>query len=551
MHEEITTTWSLRSKFAAIVFCLFILSLLLSAGNLYLLSKLRGNVASMRVLSAGRARCYEQLYLAGRIASAAESERPALAASLLASMKAVDQRPVILLRGDPSRGVPANDDPRVLREAEERSAEWQREVRPLLERILSEPPATARTLLPALEKSMASFAMSVQEGEQLFQQVLDERVSRMWSLQFGFVLATLIVMTPVFLISRTITRRIARLSNTARRVAAGEFDRTVPIEGSDEVAELGVSFNTMTARLRNIIETETEGRRHVEELLEAVRETAASLTSATAEILAGTNQQASGAQEQAAAVTETVSTVDEVLQTSEQAAQRAKAVAEVSQQSVEYSKTGRSAVDQAIGSMGSVKEQVEFIAESILGLAEQAQAIGEIISAVNDIAEQTNLLALNAAIEASRAGEHGRGFSVVAAEVKALADQAKKATGKVREILGQIQKATNGAVMATEQGTKSVNETIKVVNQSGDAIRTLAEAITQASQAAIQIAALAGQQVTGMSQIHQAMRDVNQVTTQSLSATHQTERAAEDLNRLGGKLKQLLDQDTQRRDAGR
>ncbi len=105
--------------------------------------------------------------------------------------------------------------------------------------------------------------------------------------------------------------------------------------------------------------------------------------------------------------------------------------------------------------MGTVREQTGSIAESILTLAEQAQAIGEIIATVNDIAEQTNVLSLNAAIEASRAGEQGKGFSVVAGEVKALADQSKKATAQVRQILGEIQKATNAAVMVTEQGRRA------------------------------------------------------------------------------------------------
>src|SRR5436309_9556961 len=108
-----------------------------------------------------------------------------------------------------------------------------------------------------------------------------------------------------------------------------------------------------------------------------------------------------------------------------------------------------------------VKEKVEATAENILTLAEQAQAIGNIIAAVNDIAEQTNLLALNAAIEASRAGEHGKGFTVVAGEVKALADQSKKATGQVRQILGEIQKATNTAVLSTEAVTKGVAAAMK------------------------------------------------------------------------------------------
>lgn len=264
------------------------------------------------------------------------------------------------------------------------------------------------------------------------------------------------------------------------------------------------------------------------------------ISSATAEILAGTTQQASGAQEQAAAISETATTVDEVLQTSDQAAQRAKVVAESSQRSAESGKAGRKAVEDSIAVMGMVKEQTESIAESILALAEQSQAIGEIIATVNDIAERTNLLALNAAIEASRAGEQGKGFAVVASEIKALADQSKKATSQVRQILGEIQKATNSAVMITEEGTKSVAAATRTANQAGETIKALADTIAESAQAAAQISASAGQQATGMTQIQQAMKNINQVTNQNVASAKQAERAAQDLNELGLKLKQLL-----------
>jgi PAS domain S-box-containing protein len=275
-------------------------------------------------------------------------------------------------------------------------------------------------------------------------------------------------------------------------------------------------------------------------LLAAVTETAQNVASAAAEILAGSTQQASGAQQQAAAVSETVATVDQVAQTSEQAAQRARAVAESSQRTVEVSRAGRKAVDEAVAVMGTVNEQVEAVAENILALAEQAQQIGEIIATVNEIAEQTNLLALNAAIEAARAGEHGRGFSVVAAEIKALAEQSKKATGQVRQILGDIQKATYGAVMAAEDGTKSVAGAIRVVNQAGETIRTLTDTIGESAQSAVQISASAGQQAAGMGQIHEAMKNINQVTSQNVASVRQAERAAQDLNALGTTLKALV-----------
>jgi len=216
------------------------------------------------------------------------------------------------------------------------------------------------------------------------------------------------------------------------------------------------------------------------------------------------------------------------------------AVAQSSQKSLDISKAGRRAVDDTVQVMGTVKQQVESIAENILALAEQAQAIGEIIASVTDIAEQTNLLALNAAIEASRAGEHGRGFSVVASEVKALAEQSRRSTLQVRQILGDIQKATNSAVIVTEEGTKSVNQAIRVVNDAGETIRVLSDAVSEAAQVAGQIAASSAQQATGVAQIHQAMKDIKQVTQQTLASTRQAEQAAQGLNLLAGTLRSLV-----------
>jgi methyl-accepting chemotaxis protein len=360
---------------------------------------------------------------------------------------------------------------------------------------------------------------------------------------WGTALAGLLVLAAGAFITRSITKPIDAMLKGVSEIGAGNLSYRLDATAKDELGQLAASFNQMTESLSTTMvsaDTEKQARMKIEVLLAAIAEAGNGLVSATSEILAATTQQAAGAQEQAAAVAQTVTTVDEVVQTSEQSAARARTVSELSQKSLEFSRSGRKIVDDSVLVMESVRDQVESSAESILALAEQAQAIGEIIATVNDIAEQTNLLALNAAIEASRAGEQGKGFGVVAAEVKVLADQSKKATAQVRRILGEIQRATNGAVMATEDGTKSVNSAMKVIVQAGDTIKLLAEMIHEASQAASQISASASQQATGMAQIHQAMRNISQVTNQNLGSTRQTEQAAKDLSRLGEGLKDRL-----------
>jgi len=540
MPKEIPWTRRLSTKLGGITLALLGVSLLLVVGNLYSLASIRGDAAAVSYAGRARMRGYQMLYLANRLVEETGEARNNLLAEMRDAMKLTEERFTKLREGDAELGIPPAADPRVLKEIREREELWRTRIKPPLERVIGlTSREEARGPLVALGEQMAEYVRAVDEGISVQEKVAEEKIDRFQLLQYAFVAFVLVVLGLVFWVARGVARRTGALAATAERISGGELALSAPVEGADELAALGEAFNAMTASLRRLLETE-KGRAKLERLVEAVAETVNALAAGTAEILAGTTQQAAGAQEQASAVQETVATVDEVTQTADQGAQRAKAVSESSQRSVEVSKSGRKAVEDTVAGMNTVKEQVEGIAEGILALAEQAQQIGEIIATVNDIAEQTNLLALNAGIEAARAGEHGKGFSVVAAEVKTLADQAKKATAQVRQILGDIQKATNAAVLATEEGTKSVGAAMKLVSQAGDTIRTLSDTIAESAQAAGQIAASAGQQAAGMAQIHQATRSIDQATSQNVASTRQQERAAQDLNALGVKLKELL-----------
>lgn len=271
-----------------------------------------------------------------------------------------------------------------------------------------------------------------------------------------------------------------------------------------------------------------------------LQETSNVLATSAAEILSTTTEQATGATESLAAVTQTAATVDEVVQTAEQSTDRARGVASSAQRAADIGRQGREAINTTIAGISDVRERVGAMQERMVELTEQAQAIGEIIATVSDLAEQTNLLALNAAIEAARAGEQGRGFAVVAGEVKNLAEQSKAGTVRVRQILEQVQRAATAAVAVTEEGNRKVNDVATQVSEAGETIRQLAEAIAGASQAAAQIAASAGQQSTGMSQIKQAIGSIQQAAQQNLAATRQAEGAAQELNRVGSRLIDLV-----------
>ncbi|MGH9855697.1 MAG: methyl-accepting chemotaxis protein, partial [Blastocatellia bacterium] len=325
---------------------------------------------------------------------------------------------------------------------------------------------------------------------------------------------------------RRMVQSLQEMAEVAKHIAAGDLTVSVKPQSSEDL--LGTAFANMLDNLRDTTRQITEG--------------ANVLGSSASEIVAAAAQVASGAAETATAISETTTTVEEVKQTAQVASQKAKYVSESAHKSLQVSQVGRKSVEETINGMNRIREQMEGIAETITQLSEQGQTIGEITGTVNDLADQATLLAVNAAIEAAKAGEHGVGFSVVAQEIRSLADQSKQATAQVRTILGEIQKATSAAVLATEQGSKAVEAGVKQSNEAAESIRILAESMVESAQAATQIAASSQQQSVGMDQVALAMENIKQAATQNVASTKQTETSAQDLHELGQKLKRLVGQ---------
>ncbi|MDW9414496.1 HAMP domain-containing protein [Sinorhizobium meliloti] len=513
-------------------------SALLVGSSFIALERVRADLAATSSLGKERL-AYQMIYTASHLERAEGPARAAATDELRRLMARNERLLASLANSEEGIGLAAANDPAALTQLEQARQQWLDEVRPGLESVMASAPLS-RGPLDELDPEIRAFAARLDGLISRIEQAGVTRLQRSQLLQFGFSALALLLLLHVLRVVRRLARRTRALAVLAEKVSAGDLAQKASVEGSDELAVLGDSFNAMTARLAGMIDNERGSRERLEKLLATISETAQHLSSSAAEILAGTTQQVEGMREQSSAVAQTVTSVDEVLQTSEQAAQRAQHVAASYDNAVKISNEGRRALDDTVQVMNAVSARTETIAADILSLAENSLEIGEIVSVVAEIADQTNLLALNAAIEASRAGEHGRGFNVVASEIRTLADQSKSATTRVRRILMEIQKSTNSAVIGAEDGSKSVSRALETVSEAGETIRQLEAIVADSARSVAQIAASAGQQRAGMKQIHEAMHYIEQTSSQNLSAIRQAEEAAKDLNELGSRLKEML-----------
>jgi methyl-accepting chemotaxis protein len=382
------------------------------------------------------------------------------------------------------------------------------------------------------------------------------------------IAACVIVILLIIYFTRIIAFPIRKLSAIAERIASGDLTgKVIETNRKDEIGIMVKSFDLMnksvldmtrlsekiadgdlTVKITPRSEKDSLGKalatmaKNFKKQINDIREGINVLSSSTSEIMASVSQLASGSAETATSVNETTSTIEEIKQTAEVSNQKATEVADSAQKISLISQDGKKSVQETIEGMNKIKKQMESIAGIVVRLSDQSQSIGEIASSVNDLAEQSNLLAVNAAIEAAKAGEQGKGFVVVAQEIKNLAERSKESTIQIRNILSDIQKAISSAVMATEQGGKVIDEGLELSSTSSEVITTLATSVEQASQANLQIAASSQQQVVGMDQVTSAMESIKEASLQTAASTKQAESSVTDLHKLGEKLQDILKQ---------
>ncbi|MFI4855646.1 MAG: methyl-accepting chemotaxis protein [Phycisphaerales bacterium JB065] len=330
------------------------------------------------------------------------------------------------------------------------------------------------------------------------------------------------------LIAKRITRPIDNMICTLQDLAEGEGDLTAQVEANtrDELFSLATGFNAFIRKIHDLI---FEVRCAAEE----VAGSAQSINTSTQDVSEATHEQSTKAVQIAAAVEEMSASVTDVAKQSSQAAEQAES-------SDEEAVRGSEIVTQTIDGMRAIADVVKASADSIEGLGRRSEQIGEIISVINDIADQTNLLALNAAIEAARAGEHGRGFAVVADEVRKLADRTTKATEEISSSIREIQTETQAAVEQMCSGTQRVEEGVDLASNAGLALNSIRQSAQTVASAIQSIAAASEEQSAAGSEIASAVETMSQSATRAAESTGQTSVAVAELADRAAHLSQLV-----------
>jgi methyl-accepting chemotaxis protein len=315
------------------------------------------------------------------------------------------------------------------------------------------------------------------------------------------------------------------VKDIARTVANGDLSVSVSVDPRDNGSIL-YAMRTMVESLRDLVSQTVN--------------ISMNIASASSQLHATSDQIATGAEEVAAQTSTVATASEEMASTSAEIASNCTNAAESSRRTSESASTGAAVVQETIVGMGKIAERVKQTAATIDALGTRSEQIGEIIGTIEDIADQTNLLALNAAIEAARAGEQGRGFAVVADEVRALAERTTKATKEIGSMIKAIQSETGEAVRSMEEGVSEVEKGAVSSEKSGESLREILDRINEVTMQINQIATAAEQQTATTSEITSNIHQVTEVVHQSARGAEETSAAAAQLAEQSQQLQNLV-----------
>jgi methyl-accepting chemotaxis protein len=340
------------------------------------------------------------------------------------------------------------------------------------------------------------------------------------------VIAALLTVLLAWLLTRSIVTPLNRALQVAQTIAGGNLTTVIEIDGKDESARLLGALSEMQANLRKTIEQ--------------IAGSATQLGAAAEELSTVTQEASRGMQQQNNEIEQAATAVNEMTAAVEEVARNAVSTSEASNQSTQAAREGRDRVVETVNAIQTMTHDVQNTSLMIEGLATQGRDIGKVLDVIRAIAEQTNLLALNAAIEAARAGEAGRGFAVVADEVRALAHRTAQSTQEIEKMVAGIQNGTGEAVSSMAQSNQRTQSTLEMARAAGVALEQITQSIHLINERNLVIASASEEQAQVSREVDRNLVNIRDLATQSAAGANQTSAATHELSRLAVNLNAMV-----------
>ncbi|KPY02172.1 Histidine kinase [Pseudomonas amygdali pv. mori] len=355
------------------------------------------------------------------------------------------------------------------------------------------------------------------------QSMLDAKHFAIMILMCGGLAAALLSAILATALGRSTTARLQLAIDAATAIANGKLDTVIDTSSHDELPK---AFDRMQNRLREMIQQISQA---ANQLVLAVQQ------------ISGASEQLSGAiQEQSTSASMMAATIEELTVSIHHVSENADEAHQLASRSGQQSKDGAQVIENTLSSMNGIAKTVQLSSTQVAGLGQHSEHISSIISVIQGIADQTNLLALNAAIEAARAGEQGRGFAVVADEVRALAHRTQTSTQEIEQMIQGIQKNSNEAVQSMKQSNAETDATLLIAQQAGIAIKDITASISHINERNLMIATASEQQAHVARSVDENLVSIRDLSAQSSSASSQTSTASQELSRLAVDLNRMV-----------
>ena len=332
------------------------------------------------------------------------------------------------------------------------------------------------------------------------------------------IIATVLTLLFAWLLTNSITRPIDSALKAAEDIAEGDLTRTITVDGTDEAGRLLAAMLKMQSKLRDT--------------LQRISGSATQLASAAEELNAVTDESARGLSQQNNEIEQAATAVNQMTSAVEEVARNAVSTSEASKNATTSASDGRDLVQETVSAIERMSNDVQSTSTLIGNLADESRDIGKVLDVIRGLADQTNLLALNAAIEAARAGEAGRGFAVVADEVRALAHRTQQSTSEIERMIGSIQGGTEQAVNSMRSSTERAESTLNIAKGAGLALDTINSAVVEINERNLVIASAAEEQAQVAREVDRNLVNIRDLSTQSATGANQTSAASNELSRL-------------------